>query len=171
MKALLLLLSFLSISNASALEVLGVVGSVVPAKPYYENLLSKQSIEISVDLNERNSVRAKRWAGDYSYDSGLTAGSFTPFTLTQKLTNTITKPLCLIANDQRSRDWLAKSGAVLAEIKAVCYLVKFGTEQDLNSLREVLNGVQIYALDPSFIADRFSVPFYPALISKQGVEQ
>lgn len=171
MKSLLPLLSFLIVSNALALEVLGVIGPVVPAKPYYETLLSKQPSGISVDANKRSAMRVKRWAGDHRYDSGLAVGRFTPFTLTQELTKNLIQPLCLIGNDQRSKDWLIKSRSVLAEVNAVCYLVKLDDESDLESVRNSVTGLRVFALDPSLIISKFDVPFYPALISKRGVEQ
>lgn len=171
MKALLPLLSFLIAFNVSALDVLGVVGPVVPAKPYYETLLSKQPTGMSAKLSARDVTRAKRWAGDNRYDSGLSMGSFTPFTLTQELTEKLTQPLCLIADDQRSKDWLSENRSVLAEVNAVCYLVKLDNESDLASVRRYVTGIRVFALDPSLIVRKFNVPFYPALISKRGVEQ
>lgn len=171
MRILLSLLSFLMPLNASSLEVLGVVGPVTPAKPYYETLLSKQTTNTSIQLSSRIITRAKRWAGDHRYDSGLTPGSFTPFTLTQEVTGKVIQPLCLISNDQRSKDWLAKTSSVLSEVKAVCYLVKLDDESDLDSIRKEAKGIRVFALDPSLIINKFNVPFYPALISKRGVEQ
>lgn len=171
MKILLPLLSFLIPLTTSALEVLGVVGPVTPAKPYYETLLSKQTADTSIQLSPQSITRAKRWAGDHRYDSGLTPGSFTPFTLTQEVTAKVIQPLCLIANDQRSKDWLAKSSSVLSEVKAVCYLVKLDDQSDLDSVRKAAEGIRVFALDPSLIINTFNVPFYPALISKRGVEQ
>lgn len=171
MKALLPLLSFLVISPVLALEVLGVVGSVVPAKPYYETLLAKSGDGMSQALNRGDVKRSKRWAGEFSYDSGLGQGSFQPFQLSQKQTERIIQPLCLVANDQRSKDWLTKSRAVLTEVNAVCYLVKSAGDGELKELRDHLTELRFFALDPTLLITQFGVPHYPALISKRGVEQ
>lgn len=171
MKALLPLLSLLVIPSVSALEVLGVVGSVVPAKPYYESLLAKRPTGTSIKLSPRDGQRAKRWAGDYSYDSGLTEGSFRSFVLKPESTKLLIQPLCLVSNDQRSKDWLAKSLPVLREVNAVCYLVKSSDESELDALRQHAAELRFFALDPTVIITKFGVPHYPALISKRGVEQ
>lgn len=171
MKTLLPLLSLLTASNASALEVLGVVGAVVTAKPHYESLLSKQPDVTLVNASDRDVNRAKKWSGDYRYDSGLVSGSFNSFVLSDKKTEKLIQPLCLIANDQRSKDWLIRSRSVLIEVKAVCYLVKLDNESDLEALRNHAPGIRVFALDPTVIVSKFGVPFYPALVSTRGVEQ
>lgn len=171
MKALWTLLSLLLIPPVFALEVLGVVGQVVPAKPYYEKLLAKRPTGNSVEVSPSDRQRASRWAGEYRYDSGLTLGNFSSFALNQKATERLTQPLCLIGNDQDSKDWLNKSSAVLAEVGAVCYLVESTSDDNLEGLRSHAPAIRIFALDPSLIITKFSVPHYPALISKRGVEQ
>ncbi len=171
MKALSPLLSLLVIQSVSALEVLGVVGSVVPAKPYYEALLAKRPIEMSAKLNSGDQQRAKRWAGEFSYDSGLTKGNFSSFVLEEEVTKQIIQPLCLVSFDQRSKDWLIKNSAVLAEVNAVCYLVKSSKQDELKGLRAHSPGIRFFELDPTLIITKFGVPHYPALISKRGVEQ
>ena len=170
MKVILPLLSLLFIPPVSALEVLGVVGSVVPAKPYYESLL-KRPTGTSFKLNPSDSQRAKRWAGDYSYDSNLTSGSFSSFVLNPESTKSLIQPLCLVSNDQRSKEWLAKNLPVLKEVNAVCYLVESTGESDLNALRQSATNIRFFALDPTLLITKFGVPYYPALISKRGVEQ
>ncbi len=171
MKALLPLLSLLAIPSVSALEVLGVVGSVVPAKPYYESLLAKHPTGASVKFSASDSQRAKRWAGDYSYDSRLTPGRFSSFSLKPESTKQLIQPLCLVSNDQRSKDWLTKSLPILRDVNAVCYLVKSTDESELDALREHAAELRFFALDPTLIITKFGVPHYPALISKRGVEQ
>ena len=171
MKVLLPLFSLLVIPSVSALEVLGVVGSVVPAKPYYESLLAKRPTGTPAKLSIVDRQRAKRWAGDYSYDSELTQGRFSSFVLTSEVTRRITQPLCLVSNDQRSKDWLIKSRSVLKEVNAVCYLVKSTGESELDALRQHVADIRFFALDPTLIISKFGVPHYPALISKRGVEQ
>lgn len=171
MKVLLPLLSLFVFSSAFALEILGVVGSVVPAKPYYESLLAKRPTGNPAQLSTGDRHRAKRWAGDYSYDSGLTQGRFNSFVLTPEVIRRITHPLCLVSNDQRSKDWLIKSLSVLKEVNAVCYLVKSAGEPELDALRQHATDIRFFALDPSLIITKFGVPHYPALISKRGVEQ
>jgi len=167
-KALLPLLSFFLISPVLALEVLGVVGSVVPAKPYYETLLAKSGDGMSQALSRGDVKRSKRWVGEFSYDSGLEQGSFQPFQLTQKQTERIIQPLCLVSNDQRSIDWLIKSRSVLTEVNAVCYLVKSTGEGELKELRDHVSELRFFALDPTLLITQFGVPHYPALISKRG---
>ena len=107
----------------------------------------------------------------FSYDSGLEQGSFQPFQLTQKQTERIIQPLCLVSNDQRSIDWLIKSRSVLTEVNAVCYLVKSTGEGELKELRDHVSELRFFALDPTLLITQFGVPHYPALISKRGVEQ
>jgi len=171
MKAWLPLLSLFLSSSVSALEVLGVVGSVEPAKPYYEMLLAKRPTGMSEALSAGDSQRSKRWAGEHSYDSGLVQGRFEPFLLSERQTMRIIQPLCLVANDQRSRDWLNKSKAVLTEVNAVCYLVKLTEASELEALRGRFTRLRFFALDPTLLITQFGVPYYPALISKRGVEQ
>ena len=171
MKALWPLLSVFFIPSVSALEVLGVVGSVVPAKPYYEKLLAKRPTGNSAQLRAKDIQRATRWSGDYGHESGLTPGSFEPFMLTPEITKRLTQPLCLVANDQVSKDWLTKSRSVLTELNAICYLVKSTGSGELESLRGHASNVRFFALNPTLIITQFNVPHYPALISKRGVEQ
>lgn len=171
MKALLPLLSLLLISSVSALEVLGVVGPVVPAKPYYEMLLAKRPTGMSEALNAGDTQRSKRWAGEVSYDSGLLQGHFKSFLLTQTQKKRIIQPLCLVADDQHSKDWLIKSRAVLVEVNAVCYLVRSKGENELNILRNHIPELRFFTIDPTLLITQFGVPHYPALISKRGVEQ
>jgi len=76
-----------------------------------------------------------------------------------------------VSNDQRSKEWLAKNLPVLKEANAVCYLVRSTGESDLNALRQSAANIRFFALDPTLIITKFGVPYYPALISKRGVEQ
>lgn len=171
MKGLWPLLSVLFMPSVSALEVLGVVGSVVPAKPYYEKLLAKRPTSTQVQLRPDDIQRASKWAGDYSYDSGLTSGNFNAFTLSTDATKRLIQPLCLVANDQRSKVWLKKNNAALNEVNAVCYLVKSASEGEVEELHRHVTNIRFFALDPTLIITKFNVPHYPALISKRGVEQ
>lgn len=171
MRVFWLLLSFVVCVPASALEVLGVVGPVVSAKPYYEKLLAKRPSYNEEVLRTNDRQRVNKWSGHYAYDSGLTAGSFTAFDLDSESTKQLSQSLCLVANDQRSKEWLTENRAVLLKIKVVCYLVRSGSVKDIVTLRNHAADILIYELDPSIIVTKFGVPFYPALISKRGVEQ
>ena len=171
MRIFWLLLSLFVCTPATALEVLGVVGPVVPAKPFYEKLLAKNPSVNKQVLKTKIRLRAEKWSGHYAYDAGLTSGKFESFELDSESTKRLSQALCLVANDERSKEWLTEYRAVLLDIRAVCYLVKSDSVKDIIELRKYSPSILFYELDPSIIITKFAVPFYPALISKRGVEQ
>ena len=171
---LLLTISFMLLTTkVLALTELGVVGPVTPAKPYYEQFLlkAKDPINGPAVLERQDMDRVKKWSGDYyPYDSGLRPGQFSRLSFDAPESKLV-MPVCLIANDAISMAWLNRHINTLRSIKPVCYLVRAASETDLHAIERLIPDINVVAVNPRFVVEHYAVPHYPALISKQGIEQ
>jgi len=165
----LLLISVIA-TPALALQTLGVVGAVVPATAYYEQFIVKShNGKAAIAALDRAQVKA--WSGEaVPYDSGLIERPFKPIRFDRPLARLLT-PICLVANDAASVDWLKRHRSSLKNSGGVCYLVRSTGPGDLGALEQIVPGMIFVAINPAFVIDRYRVPGYPALISKVGIEQ
>ena len=155
------------------LDELGVVGPVEPARSYYEQFLLKSKDQIGNDviLVPKDQAQIDRWTAQHQfYDSGLTVGSFLPLRITQHA-DRLVQPQCLVANDEVSVKWLRDHESQLVQIKPVCYLVRTTTPADLNTLQKTFSALLFVAVNPQYLIKTYSIPHYPALISRKGIEQ
>ncbi len=156
---------------ASPLETLGVIGPVVDARPFYTQLVRSSLPNRTRKLTISEADRIDRWSGFDAYDSGLQARPFSPRAHTSQQATKLITPICLLANDAPSIAWLERTAATLKREKAICYLVKLRSSDDVKQLRNQAKGIPLIALNPAFVIEQFAVPGYPALISHAGVEQ
>jgi len=168
-KVILLLFFFSPIAHS--LEVLGVVGPVEDAQPHYARLIQSGLPGKDIRLVPSEMARARTWSGLMPYDSQLPQKAFRPTALSPQATEALLLPICLIANDPPSLDWLRRVKTILKQTKAVCYLVRTKVPGDIQHIRSVIPGIPLVALNPLMVIEKFKVPGYPALISKRGIEQ
>jgi len=170
-QCLAVLLILMTSKPINALEPLGVIGPVVEAKPYYAQLLRSRLPNQNTKLSPSAIGQIEQWGGVERYDSGLQPARFAPTPFKDGLADTLITPICLLANDERSMAWLTRNQATLKREKAVCYLVKSQSENDVAQLRLIAPAITFITLNPAFVIERFGVPGYPVLISQRGMEQ
>ena len=166
-----LVISLLWAVDAFALEALGVLGPVEPAKPHYEKLLISSNPVKGVTLSDEGIERVKNWSGNYAYDSALSSGNFVNKVLSSDQVKNLVAPICLLANDAVSKDWLLRNRHVIEQVKPVCYLVRASSNQDVDEIKGLIPKLKLFAINPTLIIQKFAVQHYPALISDKGVEQ
>ena len=163
----------LCISGVFALDELGVAGPVKQAQPYYQQFILK-STSRSVEINQQalpSSEQANAYlAHIYEYDSGLKAGSFKRYYHGLDTQYAYQTPICLIANDDVSKSWLKKKALALSNLNAVCYLVRH-QPGEIEQLQAEYPELRILSVNPAYIIRLASIPHYPAVLSKKGVEQ
>ena len=169
----LLLVSFclLYSSISSCLEEVGVYGSVVDARPFYEELIvPKVSGQSRVpSLNEERLINLA--TRNEQYDSGLTSGKVVSRKLNANEGKFFVASMCIVSNDGFSRAWLRKNYQIIKDNVALCYLSKANSLSDARELSADFPGVRFYGINPKFLIDRFGLVNYPVLISKRGIEQ
>lgn len=156
---------------ANDLIVLGVVGLVEDARPYYQAFREKAKSTDQEWVETREFSESFPWKESvFNYDARLPQGHFARIPFSEK-SETISRPICLLANDAISKQWIDARRAELQSIKPVCYLVRSTSEQDQQIVQSWFTDIPVVAVNPSFLLTQFAVPAYPALISKRGIEQ
>lgn len=80
-------------------------------------------------------------------------------------------PLFIVGSDDLSKRWLQENRAQLKAIHAVGMLVQVETEQELNDIKAIADGLWISPASGESIAVSLDLHHYPVLISKIGIEQ
>ena len=80
-------------------------------------------------------------------------------------------PFFIIGNDSLSKQWLVQRKAELIHLNAIGMLVEVESLGELNAIRQLGSGLQIYPSSGHSIAAQLNLKHYPALISSQGIEQ
>ena len=83
----------------------------------------------------------------------------------------ISRPFFLIGSDRRSRAWLSAHAGRLREIGAAGMLVQAETVEDLAAIARLGHGLPIMPASGSDIARALGIRHYPALVSREGIEQ
>lgn len=81
------------------------------------------------------------------------------------------RPFFLIGADARSQQWLFLHRARLIEIGAVGMLVQAETQDDVQRMADLAQGLSITLGSASDIADALGIRHYPVLITAKGIEQ
>lgn len=80
-------------------------------------------------------------------------------------------PLFIIGSDDFSKRWLLENRAQLKALHAVGLLVQVETEQEFQAIQAIANGLWISPASGEAMAASLDLHHYPALISKNGIEQ
>jgi len=80
-------------------------------------------------------------------------------------------PVCVLGSDEQSLDWLATNQKQLARIGARCLLIQAENQADIKRIKKRAEGLPVIAVSGDAIVDSFGLQHYPALISKQWIEQ
>ncbi len=80
-------------------------------------------------------------------------------------------PLFIIGNDHLSKHWLSLRRQELIRIGAVGMLVEAKSSEEVESIKQLGEGLQIYPASGRDIATQLGLEHYPVLISRNGIEQ
>lgn len=80
-------------------------------------------------------------------------------------------PLFIIGNDLLSKQWLSERKKDLIRVKAVGMLVEAISLDEVNAIKRLGSGLQIYPASGNDIAKQLNLKHYPVLISPHGIEQ
>lgn len=81
------------------------------------------------------------------------------------------QPFFLIGDDEVSHAWLRRHAASLYERNAAGLVVNVETMQELERLRALAPGLQLWPVSADDLAERLRLRHYPALITATGIEQ
>jgi integrating conjugative element protein (TIGR03765 family) len=80
-------------------------------------------------------------------------------------------PIFLIGDDARSRSWLLQRIDTLRALNAVGFVVNVESEERLQSLRQLAQGLTLAPTTGDDLAQRLDLRHYPVLITATGIEQ
>ncbi len=80
-------------------------------------------------------------------------------------------PFFIIGNDPLSKQWLTQRKVELVRLNAIGMLVEVKSLDELNAIRRLGSGLQIYPSSGNDVAAQLNLKHYPVLISSQGIEQ
>lgn len=81
------------------------------------------------------------------------------------------RPLFLVGEDERSRNWLHQRAASLRALGAVGLVVNVDTAEGLARLRDLASGLTMSPASGDDLAQRLEIRHYPVLITATGIEQ
>lgn len=80
-------------------------------------------------------------------------------------------PLFIIGNDLLSKQWLSNRKQQLISVGAVGMLIEATSLEEVNAIKRLGEGLQIYPASGRDIAAQLGLKHYPVLISRNGIEQ
>ncbi|WP_101776043.1 integrating conjugative element protein [Pasteurella oralis] len=80
-------------------------------------------------------------------------------------------PLFLIGYDQTSIQWLEKNKTNLINMGATGLIINVNTLNELNTLRQIAQGLELMPVVADSLADRLGIFHYPLLITSEGLFQ
>ncbi|MGJ8517637.1 integrating conjugative element protein [Carnimonas bestiolae] len=77
----------------------------------------------------------------------------------------------IVGNDALSKRWLRERGNALRDMHAVGLVVNVDNASDMNTLRQVGEGIEMHPVKGDDLAERLHLNHYPVLVSEAGLQQ
>ena len=171
-----------STSSRAQLIVIYDSGETQPLAPYLQSLQPEKPQNKPQNKPQKKPSPQPQLLGpaDISnmlpmHSPGLTVGTLSPLDSNPPQLTLLAKgnprPFFLIGTDERSRQWLLAHRSQLVSLGAVGMVVQANTEEELEGIAAIANGLPITLGSASDIAKALGIRHYPVLISARGVEQ
>lgn len=159
-----------ALADAASLIVVEDRGGV-SAWPYYQslNLRPRQDQPLAPSLSASHSSQQRFSETDIL---PVRSGRLSPGEEPRRVIQAPgLRPMFLIGDDDRSRQWLRERAAVLGELKAVGLVVNVVSAEALAALRGLVPDLILSPVSGDDLAQRLGLRHYPVLITATGIEQ
>ena len=156
--------------------VLGEDASAVDASKYrkqYQTIFERAQIRqprVAIENPQIGKNREFSWSDLLPIKTELLSPGIVKKDMNNKGKAT-TKPFCIIGYDKSSLDWIKQFQSTLVAERAVCFIVNVETENELEKIIDLLDGVPWQLLEANELAQKLEIEHYPVLVSRFGVEQ
>lgn len=132
---------------------------------FYESLQPEYDESVQLPPNAIREVTERDMLPVVSHR--LTPGQVAP----QAFDLTGMSAIFLVGADNLSAHWLEQNRTKLIALNATGLVVNVKTEQELQTLREIIPELSLLPVPGDDLAERMSLSHYPALITETGVSQ
>lgn len=140
----------------------------IPAAPFYENLNVPGQVGMDRHTPGRPQVPRVGIEQMLPVMSQLTPG---PVATKQVRLATLPAPLFIVGADSRSLAWLHQNSPTLQRMQAIGWAVNVRDQASLERIKATVPGLGVVPMYIDEFATRIGLQHYPALITRDSVEQ
>ncbi len=83
----------------------------------------------------------------------------------------VSRPFCVIGDDENSMKWIDEHFEFLKKINAYCWLVKLDSHKDIKRIYKHTAGLQVVPAQGTVLHKQFQINHYPILITSRRIMQ
>lgn len=165
-----ILLSFPMLIIPSLCDAMTIVADTGgrPAAPFYERLSDQGQADTDRRVQPRLPASPVGIGQMLPVMSQLTPG---PVEAKRVRLATLPAPLFIVGDDSRSLAWLQQNHSVLQRLQAIGWAVNVRDQSALNRIKAAAPGLGVMPMHLDDFAGRIGLQHYPALITRDSVEQ